>query len=152
VVHVVADGRNAIDRGSRLYDVIEMDALFPGSAGAGNLYSVDFFARCARKLRPQGLMCAWGPTLRVEASFRAAFPYVVEMKRGGILVGSRDPIEIDLERWEARALSAEVKAYLGESRAVEVFREYMRTARPAEEIEATDLNYDLAPRDEFNTR
>ena len=76
--HLVADGRNALDRGEALYDVIEMDALYPGSAGAGNLYSTEFFRICARKLRPGGLMSAWNPRPRAHASFLAAFPYVVE--------------------------------------------------------------------------
>jgi spermidine synthase len=150
--HVVADGRNAIDGGGRLFDVIEMDALFPGSAGSGNLYSVDFFARCARKLRPGGLMCVWSPTPRVFASFRSAFPHVLEMKDRTILVGSPDPIPVRPETWRARALAPDVQAYLGEGRAQEVLRDYLSTARPAGEPETRDLNHDLFPRDEFNTR
>jgi spermidine synthase len=150
--HVVADGRNAIDRGRRLYDVIEMDALFPGSAGSGNLYSVDFFERCARKLRPGGLMAVWAPTPRVFASFRAAFPHVLEMKERTILVGSPNPIPFEPAVWKARALAPDVQAYLGAGRAQELVREYLTTAREAGEPEVVDLNRDLFPRDEFNTR
>lgn len=152
VRHVVADGRNAIDRGSTLYDVIEMDALFPGSAGSGNLYSVDFFARCARKLRPGGLMAAWAPTPRVFASFRAAFPHVLEMKDRTILVGSPNPIPFEPEEWQKRALAKDVLAYLGDGRAQEVLRDYLLTARPAGDPEVAEVNRDLLPRDEFNTR
>jgi spermidine synthase len=152
VRHVVADGRNAIDRGLELYDVIEMDALFPGSAGSGNLYSVDFFERCRRKLRPGGLMATWAPTARVFASFKAAFPYVLEMKDRTILVGSPTPIPFEPEAWRARVLAPDVQAYLGETRAHEVLRDYLLSARPAGEPETTQVNRDLYPRDEFNTR
>ena len=33
--------------------VIEADALVPHMAGAGNLYSVEFFGECARRLKPR---------------------------------------------------------------------------------------------------
>ena len=58
---VTADGRNAIERGERRYDIIEADALWPYTGYSGNLYSEEFFARCARHLAPGGLMCTWAP-------------------------------------------------------------------------------------------
>jgi spermidine synthase len=149
----VADGRNAIDRGDAVWDVIEMDALYPNAAYSGNLYSADFYARCARKLRPGGLMCTWAPTGRVRDSFLAAFPYVLEMGEGTVLVGSLGPIAIDRGEWRARALSGLVQAYLGEARAQDIFRDYLAGARPvvAAAAGAASLNRDLFPRDEFNT-
>ena len=150
--HLVADGRNAMARGEARFDLIEMDALFPDSAGSGNLYSVEFFLGCARKLRPAGIVCTWSPTPRVFASFRAVFPHVLQMRDGEVLVGSLDPIAVDPEAWRARVFSPEVQAYLGEGRAQGVWRDYLREARPAGEPEVRDLNHDLFPRDEFNTR
>lgn len=74
------------------------------------------------------------------------------MKGREVLVGSLDPIPLDREAWRGRAFAPEVQAYLGEGRAQEVWRDYLLTARPAGEREVSDLNYDLFPRDEFNTR
>jgi spermidine synthase len=147
---VVADGRNALERGGVSYDVIEMDALFPTSPYSGNLYSVEFYRLCARRLRPGGLMCTWAPTSRVRASFARAFPYVLEFGNGEVLVGSPDRIRLDLPAWRDRLHSAAVSAYLGEGRAAEVMA-LMRTARPLAAT-AGSTNHDLFPRDEFNVR
>ncbi len=59
---VVADGRHALSSEATRYDVIEVDALRPQSAGSGNLYSVEFFEACAARLAPGGLVCTWSPT------------------------------------------------------------------------------------------
>ena len=61
----VADGRRALQREDRLYDLIEVDALYLTSAGSGNLYSIEFFQECARKLKPGGLVCSQKPSRRV---------------------------------------------------------------------------------------
>ena len=86
-----ADGRNALDRGGAAYDVIEADALWPTSPYAGNLYSLEFFQLCARRLNPGGMVTTWAPTDRVRATFRAALPYVVSVAGGDVLIGSRLP-------------------------------------------------------------
>lgn len=150
ITTVVADGRNALARSAKHFDVIEMDALFPSSPFSGNLYSVEFFRLCARRLRPGGLMCAWSPKPRVTATFMAAFRHVVEMRQGQLLVGSNEPIEIALDAWRARAASPEVTSYLGANNARKL-AEALGTARIAEPaaVTAGDLNHDLFPRDEF---
>ena len=61
-------------------------------------------------------MAAWAPTPRVFASFRAAFPHVLEMKDRSILVGSPNPIPFEPEAWQRRALAPDVVAYLGAGR------------------------------------
>jgi spermidine synthase len=71
---VVADGRHALESEARRYDLIEVDALRPQSAGSGNLYSLEFFSACARRLKPGGVVCTWSPTPRVYSAFRRAFP------------------------------------------------------------------------------
>ena len=99
---VIADGRNAMSLDERKYDVIEADALRPHSAFSGNLYSVEFFRLCASKLKPGGVMCSWSPTDRTYKTLCEVFPHVVEFGGGTILVGSDQPISIDLPLWQSR--------------------------------------------------
>ena len=60
----VADGygRNFLLRavhGGRRYDVITADIIRPHHAGAGNLYSVEYFRLAAAALRDDGIMMQW---------------------------------------------------------------------------------------------
>ena len=144
------DGRRALEaeRGL-LFDAIETDAIWPESAGSGNLYSLEFFEACARRLRAGGLMCTWSPTPRVRATFRTVFPHVLDVDSGVILIGSRYPIQLDLPAWEARL--DESAAYLGDLRAESV-RARLRNLLPASGPIEGDLNRDLFPRDEFAVR
>lgn len=148
----MADGRNALLRGSERYDLIEMDALYPSSPYAGNLYSLEFYQLCASRLRKGGLMCTWAPTARVHASFQSAFPHVLEIADGAILVGSADPLPIDVPAWQARLTSPAAIAYLGMPRVNELL-ELLRHARPAvrRPVGPAHLNRDLFPRDEMNS-
>jgi predicted membrane-bound spermidine synthase len=147
---VFGDGRNALERSDERFDVIETDALHPQSAGSGNVYSLEFFRACSRRLNRSGLMCTWSPTPRVYATFRAAFPYVVSLSGGILLVGSNQPIPIDAAAWRARLLQPGTFSYLGEALFHEVM-ERLRSAAPALPREGVDLDRDLFPRDEFRT-
>jgi predicted membrane-bound spermidine synthase len=140
------DGRRALEASAALYDAIETDAIWPESAGSGNLYSLEFFRTCARRLRPGGLVCTWAPTDRVKATFRAVFPHVLEAEGGVILIGSEYPLQMDLDTWLAR-LDAST-AYLGELRAQQIAQR-LRSLAPAGGPVAVLPNQDLFPRDEF---
>lgn len=146
---VLDDGRNRIQRGDRLYDLIEADALLPDAAGSGNVYSLEFFEAMASRLRPGGLMCTWAPTPRVAASFARAFPHAVAFNGGEILVGSRDRIVVDPLVWQER-LAAGPGDYLGHHQSARVARA-LRSARPLDRraLDGVDANRDLDPRDEF---
>jgi spermidine synthase len=150
----VADGRNALERSPDKYDIIEMDAVWPDVAYSGNLYSVEFYRLCASRLTPGGLVSCWAPTPRVRQSFRRAFPHVLTMRRGRILLGSNAPIPIERQRWKSVLHSEVVRARLGVQRAREVMRT-LRAARPLPGLAAeggadeAPLNHDLFPRDEL---
>ena len=150
VRHVVADGRNSLENARERFDVIEIDALWPSNAYSGNLYSVEFFELCARRLAPGGLMCSWCPTERVRHSFRRAFPHVIQTRGGQIMVGSNDPIALDLSAWRRRATDAQVVAYLGPEQSQAALADLV-TAEAAPPLSAgrEKLNRDLHPRDEF---
>jgi SAM-dependent methyltransferase len=147
---VAADGRHALARGRERYDLIEADALWPYAAYSGNLYSVEFFRECARRLKPGGLMCTWAPTPRVVATFLTVFPHVAWPRNRSFLVGSNEPIAIEPGVWRERLQAPAVTAYLGRIRADDVLRALERV-RLVEEgpDEGVALNRDLYPRDEF---
>jgi len=148
-----ADGRRELARRDRRYDLIEADALFPESAYSGNLYSREFFALAASRLDRGGAMCTWAPSTRVYRTFCDAFPNVLEFDEGEILLGSPDPLPLDVERWAARARSTRTRWYLGEKIAEQVLAS-LQSARPAdrERYRARLANEDLFPRDEFASR
>jgi len=147
---VFADGRNALERSEESFDVIETDALHPQSAGSGNVYSLEFFRACARRLNPGGLMSTWAPTPRVYATFRAAFPHVVSLSDGILLVGANEPIPIEPAAWRARLLEPRAFGYLGEQLFHEVLAR-LQSAAPWQPRQQVDLDRDLFPRDEFRT-
>lgn len=148
----IADGRNALLHDEMAYDVIEADALRPGSAYAGNLYSVEFFQLAARRLKPGGVMCTWAPTPRVRAAFLSVFPHAVEFQRGKVLVGSLEPLNSVPEVWVERLQTPAARQYLGAQLAERIAR-VVQTARPAERRNADRArpNRDLFPRDEFRS-
>jgi spermidine synthase len=149
---VIEDGRRALQSSDRRFDLIEADALWPSVAYSGNLYSVEFFEMCARRLQPGGVVCTWGPTPRVYASFVTALPYVIGLGDQEILVGSNEPLAIDRDAWRARLQSPAVRAYLGEEAMASTqwildrMRPWHRAGRRQPEHER---NRDLFPRDEF---
>ncbi len=156
-LHVILDdGRSSLEHTAARYDLIEADALRPHSAGSGNLYSVEFFRTCARRLKPGGLVCSWAPTPRVYASFSRAFPHALEIDAGGgaiILIGSDAPIAIDRGAWRSRAESEPVQRWLGPAIAASLVNLLRASHRADPETRASGLepNTDLFPRDEFLT-
>jgi hypothetical protein len=150
----IADGRSALRHSGVRYDLIEADALWPHVAGSGNLYSVEFFAECARVLKPGGMMCTWSPTARILFSFSRAFRYVLSNANGTLLLGSNHPLPTDVGPALRRLESESVSAYLGPgiSHDVAGTLKGLRPVRPARHAPTWRLNEDLYPRDEFRVR
>jgi spermidine synthase len=147
---VPADGRHALLRSEKRYDLIQVDALFRTSSGSGNLYSFEFFELCVRRLKPGGVICTQIPSRRASLTFAAAVPHVINF--GNLMVGSNDRLPITPEVWIARLRSLEVATYLGPD-TVEAMAERLREAQRGRSNPATrlGLNFDLFPRDEFST-
>ncbi len=147
---VIADGRNALLRSERRYDLIQVDALYRTSAMSGNLYSVEFFRLCASRLKPGGIVCSQTPTRRAALSFAAGVPYAIDL--GNIMVGSNEPMPIDVPAWQARLFAPEVLAWFGPEVAEGILAR-LREARPpwGNPRSRRGLNLDLFPRDEFST-
>ncbi len=144
----VADGRHALLRSERRYDLIQVDALYRTSAMSGTLYSVEFFRLCARRLKPGGIVCTQAPGRRAALSLAAAVPHGLDL--GNIVIGSNDPLPVDLPAWKARL--AAVTDYFGAEVAAGIL-ERLAEARPlvANLRSRRGLNEDLFPRDEFST-
>ena len=146
----VADGRQALTRDERRYDVIEVDALHLTGAGSGNLYSLEFFRLCARRLKPGGLACSQKPGRRVGLTFAEAFPHVLDF--GNMVVGSNEEIAIDVAAWEARLREPGVaRRFDAESLAGISARLAAVAVGVRNPTARVGFNRDLFPRDEFGT-
>lgn len=147
------DGRLHLMHSPRAFDIIEADALRPTSAYSGNLYSREYFTLVRERLKPKGLAATWSPTARVHNAFVSVFPHVVSVP--GILIGSRDPIDIDRRAVAARLADSAVREHYSRAGidAEQLMSEYL--ANPArytpdfDRSRLTDFNTDLFPKDEF---
>ncbi len=147
---LAADGRRALAREERRYDVIEVDALSLTSAGSGNLYSVEFFELCRSRLKPGGLVCSQKPGRRVGLTFAEALPYVLDF--GTIVIGSDQEIPVDVASWVARLRSPEV-ARRFDPETLEAIAAKLASVEPGlrNPKARVGFNRDLFPRDEFGT-
>jgi spermidine synthase len=145
------DGRHALMAEDTMYDLIEADAIRHNSAYGGYLYSVEFFQLCARRLNPGGFMCSWAPTSRTYVTFRRVFPFVIELDQNTVLIGSNQPITLDVDSWRKRIESSPVVDYLGPSVVKECLGSIPSARFPDPlDIRAEFVNTDLLPFDEFH--
>lgn len=150
--HVTGDGRAFVMRSEPMFDIIEMDAMRPTSAYAGNLYSREYFDLLRRRLKPGGFAVTWAPTLRTRHTFASVFPYALLL--GDIMVGSSEPIAFDPATITERL--AAVRNYYAAAGIdiMTLVRPYLIAAPlrigPGDARQTTDLNTDLFPRDEFS--
>lgn len=154
ITHVVGDGRLYARTAGTRYDIIEADALRPGSAYSGNLYSDQYFRLLLDHLAPGGLAVTWSPTPRIERTFLSVFPHVVSY--GHLLLGSNQAIRVDADAIRQRLQSPAVRDYyLGSGVDIEPLLEpylsgpstvYGPDRAPSSDV---DINTDLFPRDEF---
>jgi len=151
--HVAGDGRGFLMRATRRYDVIEADALRPGSAYAGNLYSREYFELVRSRLAPGGLAVTWAPTQRTRTTFHSAFPFTASIDWIG--VGSNEPIPFDPAAIRARAADPALTAWYARAgidigpMAAFLLQEFRRLPQPWDAAPPAAINTDLFPRDEL---
>jgi spermidine synthase len=119
------DGRRELLRNPQHYDLITLEPPPPSAAGVVNLYSSDFYRLAASRLQSGGLVAQWLPlptqneedTRALIKSFVQVFPYATmwttelhEM----MLIGSMEPIELDVPRIRKRFEQPGVAAALRE--------------------------------------
>lgn len=119
----VEDGRHWLELSDTAYDVITIEPPPPIVAGSVQLYSLDFYRLCLRRLRPGGVVAQWLPlhsqsTLSARMSVRSfldAFPHAAlwfPSAQDAVLVGSAEPLRIDLGRLHAAYTEPRTRANL----------------------------------------
>ena len=104
----VDDGRNHLLLTDTQYDAVTADIIQPTHAGAGLLYSQEYFRLARRALRDGGLMVQWvGPRSDtyyrlIARTFQSVFPETTVWVNGTLLVGSTRPLRIDREAMAER--------------------------------------------------
>lgn len=66
VTLVIEDGRQHLQRSTARYDMIVSQPPNPWIAGVNNLFTLDFYQRVRRALRPGGAFCAWLQTYELS--------------------------------------------------------------------------------------
>lgn len=119
------DGRRELLRSSERYDLITLEPPPPSAAGVVNLYSSDFYKLAASRLQHKGLLAQWLPlptqndedSRSLVRSFLDVFPHAslwtTELHEM-LLVGSFEPIELDMPRIATRVNHPDVRAALTE--------------------------------------
>jgi spermidine synthase len=117
----VDDGRNHLLLTRERYDIITADLVQPFHAGAGNLYSAEYFQLCRRALTPNGMMVQWigHPPERqykmILRTFLSVFPETT-MWGQAFLVGSPSPLRVHREAFDRARSHPELAAALAASR------------------------------------
>jgi spermidine synthase len=97
----IDDGRNYLTTTHQRYDIITADIIQPIHAGAGNLYSVEYFRLARRALAPHGVMMQWvgirpaSEYKLIVRTFLTAFPHATAWSNGALLVGTTEPLQLD---------------------------------------------------------
>jgi spermidine synthase len=104
----VDDGRNFLLMNRKKYDVITADIILPRHAGAGSLYSREYYELVRNALKDDGLAMQWnGADSATEykllmRTFMSVFPYTTLWAEGSLMLGSKVPFTISQRAYEAR--------------------------------------------------
>jgi len=119
------DGRRELLSSEQTYDLITLEPPPPSAAGVVNLYSSDFYKLTRARLRPGGIVAQWLPlptqndeeTRSLVRSFLDEYPHAslwsTELHEM-LLVGSLEPLVLDVARISARFHQPEVAEALAE--------------------------------------
>jgi spermidine synthase len=97
----IDDGRSFLSLSGRKFDVITADIIQPGHAGAGHVYSKEYFTRVRNALNDDGVVLQWiGHRPFVEYSlimrtFLEVFPDATLWYDANFMVGTLQPLSID---------------------------------------------------------
>lgn len=109
----VDDGRNFLMMTRKKYDVITADIILPRHAGAGSLYSQEYYKLVRNALADGGLVVQWnGGDSATEyklllRTFTSVFPYTTLWADGSLMLGSLQPFSLSQSGYDARRTSFE---------------------------------------------
>ncbi|MGQ0734859.1 MAG: fused MFS/spermidine synthase [Acidobacteriota bacterium] len=112
----VDDGRNFLLLSGETFDVITADIIQPVHAGAGNLYSREYFTLVRNALNPNGLVLQWighrPPTQYrlIMRTFLDVFPHATLWLDGNLMVGSLTPLRLDEAAFERKRRNPRTEA------------------------------------------
>ena len=109
----VDDGRNFLLMSRKKYDVITADIILPRHAGAGSLYSREYYELVRNALADDGLVMQWnGGDSATEyklllRTFVSVFPHTTLWGDGSLMLGSTKPFTLSQSAYEARRVAFE---------------------------------------------
>lgn len=118
------DARNTLLVGKRKYDIIVSQPSHPWRAGAGNLFTREYFEIVRSRLHDRGIVGLWVNLFNIDATtlksilraFHETFAHgfsLAQYSSGDLLLfGSQQPMLLDQRRAAARADSAAVRDVL----------------------------------------
>ncbi len=121
----VDDGRNFLLLSGERFDVITADIIQPSHAGAGNVYSREYFRLVRRALEDNGLALQWighRPATEyklIMRTFLDVFPDATLWFDAGLMVGSKAPLRIDPSTLDAKRRDPRIRAALDDIGLVE---------------------------------
>jgi len=108
----MVDGRSHITHDNFRYDVFTADPIHPVVAGAGNLYTLDFYKIVRKRLNPGGIFCQWIPLVGISpATYKTIlktihdiFPHMALFSFFGesVVLASEQPLRVDWEKFKER--------------------------------------------------
>lgn len=108
-VHLrVSDGRNYLALTDKRYDVITADIIQPQHAGAGLVYSREYFELARAVLKDDGIMLQWiGHRPKVEydlimRTFLEVFPDATLWNGGTLMAGTKRPLQVSREAFNRK--------------------------------------------------
>jgi len=120
---ILDDARNYLLASPRKYDVIVSEPSKPWISGVSNLFTREFYEICRKRLKPGGILCQWFHYYSMDPedfritlrTFLGVFPYaqIWNADNNVFLLGSEEPIRIDVQRMEERMAIRKVAADLG---------------------------------------
>jgi spermidine synthase len=116
----IDDGRNYLMLTERRYDVVTADLIQPIHAGAGNLYSVEYFRLTRKAMQDDGIVLQWigdRPEMHynlILRTFISVFPETTLWANGTLMVGRTQPLGISRGAFERKLHQQATRSALAE--------------------------------------